>query len=113
MKQACIAVNHFLRDCFPNQTWTSIAVLYNPSMPLHRDILNMIGHANHATPEGLCVEAVFFSPFQPLFRSPQTWMRQIAAVASRHCCNFTDLPRTKYEAVCLPVSQAFAGVSTS
>ena len=42
------------------------------------------------TPEGLCVEAVFFSPFQPLFRSPQTWMRQIAAVASRHCCNFTD-----------------------
>ena len=66
-----------------------------------------------ATPEGLCVEAVFFSPFQPLFRSPQTWMRQIAAVASRHCCNFTDLPRTKYEAVCLPVSQAFAGVSTS
>ena len=43
-----------------------------------------------STPEGLCVEAVFFSPFQPLFRSPQTWMRQIAAVASRHCCNFTD-----------------------
>ena len=42
------------------------------------------------SPEGLCVEAVFFSPFQPLFRSPQTWMRQIAAVASRHCCNFTD-----------------------
>ena len=42
------------------------------------------------TPEGLCVEAAFCSPLQPLFRSPQTWMRQIAAVASRHCCNFTD-----------------------
>ena len=27
-----------------NQTWTSIAVLYNPSMPLHRD-MNMIGYA--------------------------------------------------------------------
>eukprot|EP00439_Symbiodinium_sp_Y106_P058404 s4987_g8.t1 len=36
MKQACIAVNHFLRERFPTQTWTSIAVLYNPSMPLHR-----------------------------------------------------------------------------
>ena len=36
MKQACIAVNHFLRKRFPTQTWTSIAVLYNPSMPLHR-----------------------------------------------------------------------------
>ena len=23
-------------------------MLYNPSMPLHRDVLNMIGHANHA-----------------------------------------------------------------
>ena len=31
MKQACIAVNHFLRERFPTQTWTSIAVLYNPS----------------------------------------------------------------------------------
>ena len=50
----------------------------------------MRGHGKPSSPEGLCVEAVFFSPFQPLFRSPQTWMRQIAAVASRHCCNFTD-----------------------
>ena len=44
-KRACMAVNHFLRERFPSKTWTSIAVLYNPSMPLHRDILNMIGHA--------------------------------------------------------------------
>ena len=56
MKQACIAVNHFLRERFPSQTWTSIAVLYNPSMPLHRDILNMIGHANHAITLGNCME---------------------------------------------------------
>ena len=56
MRQACIAVNHFLRDRFPNQTWTSIAVLYNPSMPLHRDILNMTGHANHAITLGNFME---------------------------------------------------------
>ena len=56
MKQACIAVNHFLRERFPSQTWTSIAVLYNPSMPLHRDILNMIGHANHAITLGNFME---------------------------------------------------------
>ena len=56
MKQACIAVSHFLRDRFPNQTWTSIAVLYNPSMPLHRDILNMKGHANHAITLGNFME---------------------------------------------------------
>ena len=31
------------------------------------------------TPEG--VEAVFFSAFRPLFRSSQTWLRQIAAVS--------------------------------
>ena len=52
MKRACMAVNHFLRERFPSKTWTSIAVLYNPSMPLHRDILNMIGHANHAVALG-------------------------------------------------------------
>ena len=40
----------------PNQTWTSIAVLYNPSMLLHRDILNMIGHANHAITLGNFME---------------------------------------------------------
>ena len=56
MKKKCIAVNHFLRERFPNQTWTSIAVLYNPSMPLHRDILNMIGHANHAITLGNFME---------------------------------------------------------
>ena len=56
MKQACIAVNHFLRERFPTQTWTSIAVLYNPSMPLHRDILNMKGHANHAITLGNFME---------------------------------------------------------
>ena len=57
-----------------------------------------------------------FHLFNPCFRSPQTWMRQ-------DCCGCQstllqlhrrgNLPRTKYEAVCLPVSQAFAGVSTS
>ena len=56
MKQACIAVNHFLKERFPNQTWTSIAVLYNPSMPLHRDILNLKGHANHAITLGNFME---------------------------------------------------------
>ena len=55
-KTACIAVNRFLRERFPNQTWTSIAVLYNPSMPLHRDILNMIGHVNHAITLGNFME---------------------------------------------------------
>ena len=34
-----MAVNHSRRERFPSKTWTSIAVLYNPSMPLHRDIL--------------------------------------------------------------------------
>ena len=56
MKRACMAVNHFLRERFPSKTWTSIAVLYNPSMPLHRDILNMIGHANHAVALGNFLE---------------------------------------------------------
>ena len=31
-------------------------MLYNPSMPLHRDILNMIGHANHAVALGNFLE---------------------------------------------------------
>ena len=56
MKRAYMAVNHFLRERFPSKTWTSIAVLYNPSMPLHRDILNMIGHANHAVALGNFLE---------------------------------------------------------
>ena len=51
-----MAVNHFLREHFPSKTWTSIAVLYNPSMPLHRNILNMIGHANHAVALGNFLE---------------------------------------------------------
>ena len=51
-----MAVNHFLRERFPSKTWTSIAVLYNPSMPLHRNILNMIGHANHAVALGNFLE---------------------------------------------------------
>ena len=38
------------------RAWTSITVLYNPSMPLHRDILNMIGHANHAVALGNFLE---------------------------------------------------------
>ena len=56
MKRACMAVNHFLRERFPSKTWTSIAVLYNPSMPLHRVLLNMIGHANHAVALGNFLE---------------------------------------------------------
>ena len=37
MKEACIAVNRFMRHRFPNGTWTSIAVLLNPRLGLHRD----------------------------------------------------------------------------
>ena len=51
MKEACIAVNHFLRDRFPNGTWTSIAVLpvlLNPRIGMHRDMQNMAGKPNHA-----------------------------------------------------------------
>ena len=33
---------------FPQGTWSSIAVLFNPRMGLHRDIQNMPGHSNHA-----------------------------------------------------------------
>ena len=56
MKRACMTVNHFLKERFPSKTWTSIAVLYNPSMPLHRDLLNMIGHADHAVALGNFLE---------------------------------------------------------
>ena len=48
LREACIAVNRFLKSRFPDGTWTSIAVLYNPRMGLHRDIQNMPGHSNHA-----------------------------------------------------------------
>ena len=51
-KEACIALNHFLRIRFSNATWTSIAVVLNPRIGLHRDILNMIGTPNHATALG-------------------------------------------------------------
>ena len=48
LREACIAVNRFLKSRFPDGTWTSIAVLFNPRMGLHRDIQNMPGHSNHA-----------------------------------------------------------------
>ena len=44
----CRAVNHFLRSRFPGKTWTSIAILCNPKMGLHRDLMNLEGHLNHA-----------------------------------------------------------------
>ena len=47
-EKACAAVNHFLRNRFPGKTWTSIAVLRNPKVGLHRDLLNLKGHPNHA-----------------------------------------------------------------
>ena len=37
LREACAAVNGFLRSRFPKGTWTSIAVLFNPRMGLHRD----------------------------------------------------------------------------
>ena len=48
LREACAAVNGFLRSRFPSGTWTSVAVLFNPRMGLHRDIQNMPGHLNHA-----------------------------------------------------------------
>ena len=48
LREACSAVNRFLTSRFPQGTWTSIAVLFNPRMGLHRDIQNMPGHSNHA-----------------------------------------------------------------
>ena len=48
LREACNAVNGFLRGRFPNGTWTSITVLFNPHMGLHRDIQNMPRHSNHA-----------------------------------------------------------------
>ena len=48
MKEACMAINHFMRHRFPNGTWTSIAVLLNPRIGLHRDMQNMVGKLNHA-----------------------------------------------------------------
>ena len=48
MKEACIAVNRFMQHRFPHGTWTSIAVLLNPRIGLHRDMQNMVGKLNHA-----------------------------------------------------------------
>ena len=48
LREACAAVNGFLRSRFPKRTWTSIAALFSPRMGLHRDIQNMPGHLNHA-----------------------------------------------------------------
>ena len=48
LREACAAVNHFLKSRFQQGTWTSIAVLFNSRMGLHRDIQNMPGHSNHA-----------------------------------------------------------------
>ena len=42
MKEACMAINHFMRHRFPNGTWNSIAVLLNPRIGLHRDMQNML-----------------------------------------------------------------------
>ena len=43
-----IAVNRFLRDRFPNGTWTSIAVLLNPRIGMHRDMQNICASAGYA-----------------------------------------------------------------
>ena len=47
-EDACRAVNYFLKMKFPGKTWTSIAILCNPKMGVHRDLLNLRGHPNHA-----------------------------------------------------------------
>ena len=47
-ENACRAVNHFLKSRFPSRTWTSVAILCNPKMGLHRDLMNLKGHMNHA-----------------------------------------------------------------
>ena len=48
MKEKSVAVNRFMRQPFPNGTWTSIAVLLNPRIELHRDMQNMVVKPNHA-----------------------------------------------------------------
>ena len=47
-KEACVAVNDFLRDCFPNGKWTFLAVILNSHIGFHRDIGNMINMPNCA-----------------------------------------------------------------
>ena len=51
-EDACQAVNHFLKSRFPGKTWTSIAILCNPKMGLHRDLMNLKDHMNHAVTLG-------------------------------------------------------------
>ena len=51
-ENACRAVNHFLLSRFPGKIWTSIAILCNPKMGLHRDLMNLKGHMNHAVTLG-------------------------------------------------------------
>ena len=51
-EDACQAVNHFLKSRFPGKTWTSIAILCNPKMGLHHDLMNLKGHMNHAVTLG-------------------------------------------------------------
>ena len=51
-EDACRAVNHFLKSRFPGKTWTSIAILCNPKMGLHCDMMNLKGHMNHAVTLG-------------------------------------------------------------
>ena len=47
-KEACIALNHFLRDRIPDGKWTSLAVILNLRIGFHRDMGNMIGMPNYA-----------------------------------------------------------------
>ena len=47
-EDACRTVNHFLKSRFPGKTWTSITILCNLKMGLHRDLMNLKGHMNHA-----------------------------------------------------------------
>ena len=51
-EDACRAVNHFLKSRFPGKSWTSIAILCNPKIGLHRDLMNLKGHMNHAVTLG-------------------------------------------------------------
>ena len=51
-QEACKAVNQFLKNRFPNGSWTSIAILYNPNVGLRRDIQNKPGLMNHAIAVG-------------------------------------------------------------
>ena len=47
-KEACVALNHFLRDRFQGGKWTLLAVILNSRIGLHCNMGNMIGMPNHA-----------------------------------------------------------------